>query len=156
MNTPIPTLSESDLTRFWSKVDKSGECWLWMAYLNWDGYGQSYIDRIPFKAHRISYAIANGDPGELNVNHTCDTPACVNPAHLWAGTQQEGMDDKVAKDRQDKGETHGSAKLTEEQVREILASDESQYTLANRYGVAHNTIWSIKCGRTWKHLEVKE
>jgi hypothetical protein len=153
LNKPIPILSESDLARFWSKVDKRGECWLWAASLSKYGYGQFSIDDYPYKAHRVSYAIVNGDPGELNVNHACDMPACVNPLHLWTGTQQEGMDDKVAKGRQPKGETQVNHILTERQVKSILASNETQTALAERYSVHRNTIGDILKGKTWNHLK---
>lgn len=152
---PIPTLSESDLARFWSKVDKSGECWLWTSYSHVRGYGHFYMDGVTLRANRISYAIANKDPGELNVNHTCDNPCCVNPDHLWVGTQQEGMDDKVAKDRQDKGESHGNHILTEEQAKKILESDEPYHILAERYGVNRVTVSDLKRNKTWTHLEGK-
>ncbi len=119
MNKPIPKLTDADLARFWGKVDKSGDCWLWTMNTFKSGYGSFGIRDYSYRAHRISYTIANGDPGELNVNHTCDNPRCVNPLHLWLGTQREGMDDKVAKDRQTKGEANVHV-LTERQVKRFL------------------------------------
>ena len=103
---PIPTLTPEQLERFWSYVDKSGECWEWTSYAHVRGYGHFSINGEIFRVNRISLALAKGDPGDLNVNHTCDNPACVNPAHLWAGTQQAGMIDKVTKGRQTKDETN--------------------------------------------------
>ncbi len=151
----IPKLIDADVTRFWDKVDKSGDCWLWIAHTNNKGYGQFGLEGSLYLAHRISYTIANGDPGELNVNHTCDTPACVNPAHLWTGTQQEGMNDMIAKGRHCHGSQHDKANLTEKQVEEILASEEFYQTLADHYGVALGTISKIKRGEKWKHVKGK-
>jgi len=144
---PIPQLTKSDLTRFWVKVDMKGpdECWKWLAYRCKDGYGRFDLCQSPFRAHRISFAIANGDPGELNVNHTCDNPRCVNPGHLWKGTMQDGMTDKVIKKRQ-------SSTLGEHQIREILLSTETCQILADRLGVKHQNISAIRRGERWKHL----
>ncbi len=149
---PIPILTESDLARFWSKVDKSGDCWEWTAGTTGGGYGQLKLNGYMYKVHRISYTIANEDPGELNVNHTCDNPPCVNPDHLWAGTQQEGMADMVIKRRQTKGETNGRHVLTEKQVREILTSNETCTSLGKKYGVSRQNISAIKRGELWKHI----
>jgi hypothetical protein len=155
MNHPIPVLSESDLARFWSKINMEGECWEWTDYLNKDGYGQLSLDGSMFKAHRISYAIANGDPGDLNVNHFCDNPPCVNPDHLWTGTQQEGIDDMVTKKRQAKGEGKTHSKLTDGQVKEILGSKDTNRILADRHGISEGIISSVKHDRIWKHIEGK-
>ncbi len=149
---PIPELTDADLERFWAKVNKDGDCWLWTAYRDKNGYGGFVINDSKYLAHRISYTIANGDPGEINVNHLYDNPPCVNPAHLWTGTQREGIDDKVTKNRQAQGETQGQHILTEKQAKEILASDESHCVLAERYGVHRTTIASLKRGRSWKYL----
>jgi len=151
---PIPTLTESDLARFWSKVDKRGpnDCWEWIASLR-NGYGQFKLDGSSYQAHRISYAIANEDPGDICVCHTCDNPLCTNTSHLWLGTQQENNQDKVEKERQARGESHGLVKLSEEQVQEILESNESQQALADYYGVTVQTISLIKTGITWGHTK---
>ncbi len=155
MNHPIPALSESNLARFWSKVDTRGKCWAWTDYLNKDGYGQFSLDGSMLRAHRVSYAIANDDPGDLNVNHTCDNPFCVNPDHLWTGTQREGVDDMVTKDRQAKGAGKTHSKLTDEQVEEILVSKDTNRILADRYGISEGIVSSVKHGRIWKHVKGK-
>jgi len=154
MNKPIPKLTESDLARFWAKVNKRGpdDCWEWTACTLKSGYGQFKIGTSNYTATRVSYAIANEDPGDLCVCHECDNPKCVNPAHLWLGTFLEDMKDKCTKKRQACGETSGSSVLTETQVREILGSKERQQILADRYGVTNCTISCIKRGETWKHL----
>lgn len=85
-------------------------CWLWLATKIGDmHYGGFKVAGVMHYAHRWAWVRANGPiPDGLKVLHTCDVPACVNPAHLFLGTQAANMADKVAKGRQAKGETHGS------------------------------------------------
>ncbi len=135
---PIPSLTESDIKRFWGKVDKDGDCWQWIP--DSGTYGFFTIGNHTFKAHRVSYTIKNGDPGGICVCHTCDNPGCVKPAHLWLGTYSDNIRDR---------DRNGSAKLNEHQVREILRSDESQEILAKRYHVNRYQIYSIRNGKTW-------
>lgn len=90
-----------DEARFWAKVDRSGDgCWLWTASTDQGGYGQFQIGRRPFKAHRISWELANGPvPAGLWVLHSCDNPPCVNPAHLRPGTPADNMADQLERNR---------------------------------------------------------
>lgn len=151
---PIPKLTDSDIARFWDKVEIQGpnDCWEWIASTR-NGYGRFSLNCIGYGAHRVSYAIANKDPKNLCVCHTCDNRICVNPSHLWLGTIQEDMDDKVKKGRQAKGEDHGQAHLTEKDVKEILDSDEIQSKLAKEYGVTMATISRLKRGISWRYIE---
>ena len=105
--------------RFWSKVDRSGECWLWTA-AKVQGYG-SFDGR---RAHRVAWELAYGPiPKGVGyhgtcVLHRCDTPACVNPAHLRLGTQADNMADRDAKGRQRRPREQRVTPLTPEQARE--------------------------------------
>lgn len=153
LHRPIPELPDDVLKRFWDKViiGKPNECWKWTAGVDKDGYGRFQLNGSSFRATRISYTIKDKDPKELCVCHSCDNPSCVNPDHLWIGTMQDDMDDCVKKDRQAKGEEQGSSKLTVEQVRKIIKSNELHEILARRYGVARGTITRIKTGKSWRH-----
>lgn len=89
--------------RFWPKVKKRGpdDCWLWTARKGTHGYGMiSSPGHGMLFAHRVCFAIHNGPiPSGLVVLHSCDTPACVNPAHLRLGTQGDNLRDMSAKGR---------------------------------------------------------
>ena len=102
LDGPMPTLEE----RFWSKVDKSGECWLWLGSKGPDGYG--YLGTGTSKsarAHRVAYWVVYGSiPNGQFVLHHCDNPSCVRPDHLFLGTQQDNMNDMVNKGRSAKGD----------------------------------------------------
>lgn len=85
-------LGPTEAERFWAKVDKSGDCWLWTSALNNTGYGQFRSAGRLVLAHRWSYESANGPvPNGLVLDHLCRTPACVNPGHLEPVTQDENM-----------------------------------------------------------------
>lgn len=80
--------------RFWSKVDQTGDCWLWQAYTSKTGYGQFRLGKTMVKAHRMAYELTNGslEPDAV-LRHSCDTPACVRPDHLMPGTQADNIQD---------------------------------------------------------------
>lgn len=101
-------LSQKDIDRFWSMVDRTGECWLWLRGTSKRGYGQFKLGKKMARANRVSYLLATGELPDLNICHTCDTPGCVRPAHLFPGTHQQNQADKVAKGRQARGDRHGA------------------------------------------------
>ena len=91
-------LSESDISRFWSKVDITDDCWEWTACKTSFGYGQLGIDGIMTNAHRISWEISNGPiPDGMVICHKCDNPGCVNPDHLFAGTHKDNIADCISR-----------------------------------------------------------
>ena len=146
--------------RFWSKVDVSSDnsCWNWKAGINSEGYGWFWKEKRPHIASRISWELKFGPvPENMIVCHTCDNTKCVNPSHLWLGTDQDNTDDKIKKGRDVtfKGEQHGMAKLSEKQILEIrkeLGTGKSGYKIAKEYNVTRNLIYSIKHRRLWKHI----
>lgn len=141
---PIPKLTNSELKRFWSKVDKSEDCWIWTAGTT-KGYGRIRINNIRYLAHRISYALVHGNPGNLWVCHTCDNPPCVNPKHLWLGTCRDNLQDAAKKGR-------CVTKLSLSDVQKILESNDTQQILADKYGVSRTIISDIQCRKCWRHL----
>jgi DNA-binding transcriptional regulator YiaG len=146
-----------DIARFWSYVDIRGlwDCWEWTGGLDSSGYGQFKFNGELVLAHRLAYELYYGPiPDGFQANHKCNNSKCRNPFHLYAGTQQENMDDKVRENRQAKGESQGSAKLTEQQVLEIRENKNnlSQRKLAKTYGVSQYAIQAILHKKTWKHL----
>jgi hypothetical protein len=144
-------LTDSEIARFWQKVKISDDisCWEWTASKRHFGYGQINIRRYPFKAHRLSWIIHFGViPNGFCVCHRCDNPGCVNPSHLFLGTQTDNMTDMNRKLRHGgpKGESHPSAKLTNAQVAEIrtLLTSLSCRRIAKLYRVSHTAIICIK------------
>lgn len=139
-------------------VGNEDQCWLWRGHIDRCGYGKLGIE----PAHRVSCKLFRGEiPPGMYVLHKCDNPPCVNPAHLFVGTQLENMRDAMRKGRfraDKRGEDHGNAKLTEDAVLVILNTDTSRRgvrrELAQRFGVCAGTIDAIKYGRTWKHVRV--
>lgn len=141
--------------RFWDRVLIGDGCWEWQAYRFKSGYGSFYLDGRAVRAHRIAYQLWYGvDPGDQYVLHSCDNRACCNPAHLSLGTHQENMRQMVERGRgaDQKGETHGRSKLTEEDVLYIRNSSLSHRVLGAKYNVSHRAVWKIKHRETWTHI----
>lgn len=164
MQAVRPFTPEKAEAAFWAKVEKTDRCWLWKGAKRWDGYGRLNVRKKAFTAHRYSYELVHGPvPEGFGVLHSCDTPACVNPAHLSVGTHTENMRDAVAKGRKARGESTGRNKLTEAQVWEIRTTfvpGAHKYVsagrLARKYGVAVNTILNAAEGKTWKYLNATD
>lgn len=159
-----------------SQPEPNSGCWLWLGCLNKGGYGavSGHINRTTgiATAHRLSYSAFVGDvPSNLCVCHRCDTPACVNPSHLFLGTNLENIADRVKKgrtsrkpprdplalsrfmrantDRQARGEYHGSAKITRNIAMQIRNSPLSLRALSEEFGISERSIYGIKKGETW-------
>ena len=132
--------------------DPSG-CWLWSGSTH-NGYGMLGIRDATIRAHRASWELHKGSiPENMLVLHKCDTPPCVNPEHLFLGTHQDNVADKVSKFRQTRGEDQPRSKLTEKQVLQIRIRYEAlQRELAQEFGVKRLTIFRIIRRQRWKHV----
>jgi hypothetical protein len=164
---PKPTLED----RFWSKVDRSGPCWLWTASTHANGYGAFGIGNKKHYAHRVSYELAYGViPPGLFVLHHCDNPPCVRPEHLFLGRDADNVSDMIAKGRNSHGESHSDrmratiprgenhhdAVLTPEDVREIRHRFETGLNTINELAAAYNysrgSMWKICRRKIWTHI----
>lgn len=144
----------SALQKFHSRIDKNGECWVWTGGHSACGYGCFKPADKQVLAHRYSYEQHVGPiPTGHFVLHRCDNKSCVNPAHLFTGTQRDNMQDMKAKGRHQYGERSSRAKLTEAQAREILLSTELPSVAAKRFNISHMTVRHIRKGRLWAHLQ---
>ena len=143
------------LERFESKfmIEPNSGCWLWEAGET-NGYGCFYWSGQSVRAHRASYELYIGIiPDCLLVLHHCDTPMCVNPDHLFIGTNDDNMADQVSKNRHAAGEKNGMAKLTETQVEEISQSGQAVSSLALEFNVSKTSIYRIKQKKAWNHIK---
>ena len=135
--------------RFWQKVNKKGSiildtrCWNWMGYVQTAGYGSLWINRKNVLAHRFSFKLHHGKlPRGLLVCHRCDNTVCVNPSHLFAGTDKDNSLDKHAKGR------HGprTRRLMPEHKASIIAGlrrGETHKSLSSRFDFGMRTIGRI-------------
>lgn len=174
----VALLTPKVVQRFWSKiaVAESAACWLWNASTDKDGYGKFQIslggssNQLHIRSHRLAYFLATGELPPV-VLHSCDTPSCNNPAHLFGGTQRENRADCVAKERQargsaltknrtyPRGENAFHAKLTDAQIVEIRSRFVPRCgvgALAREFGVSLQTISNIGHGRYPRLVEMQK
>jgi hypothetical protein len=117
----LPSILDSLLSKADISAGPDG-CWTWIACRNAKGYGRLTINGSGFLAHRLSYEAHVGPvPGQMCICHRCDNPPCINPAHLFLGTQADNSADMVAKGRatRARNEKSGMAKLSDGQVAEM-------------------------------------
>lgn len=160
---------------FWKKVDKTaGEnaCWPWKGCTNRAGYGVTSVNRKFTASHRQAYIYGIGQiPDGMCVCHRCDVPGCCNPSHLFLGTNADNTADKIAKNRQSKGEKHSKAlmpnrprgsnnamsRFTEEQVAEMRRlRRETRMTIkeiAAKFGGSYGGVCKAIRGNGWYHVK---
>lgn len=130
------------------ELKKTDSCWLWVGSTHSFGYGEFRIGRKLIRAHKFSYELHNKPiPHGFSVCHHCDQPRCVNPDHLFPGTQADNVKDMAQKGRAGK-------KLSSHAIPEILRllEDHTQTDVARMYNVSQNAISHIALGKNWKHL----
>lgn len=170
---PLPIFNQKDEENFWSKVEirYEDECWPWTGFKRIRDYGGFWINGRMFTASRISFFLSFGDPGMYLVLHKCDNPPCCNPNHLFLGLGADNVADCENKGRGNhprgdaqglrkhpeaasRGEKHGRAKLSEEQITQIrkLYRKGLGIRLAEQFGVGQSQILRIVKGEHWKHL----
>jgi len=142
--------------RFWEKVDKSGDCWIWTGALLKTGYGSIRINRKAERAHRVAYELAFGPiPEGLLLRHSCDNPKCVNPAHLIPGTHAQNTQDALDRGRAVVGDAHVRAKIPNHAIatiRAALAAGVPGKYLAKQFAVNPTVISRIKLHKKWKYV----
>lgn len=154
--------------RFWAKVRRTDDCWIWMGARNSAGYGNigDYGDgRKVVLTHRLSMALSGtAIPIGMQVLHRCDNPPCVNPGHLFVGTALDNSRDMITKGRHShgdehtkrlrlpRGEHHANARLTDAAVCEIRTSQLPVKTLAEKFGVVRTVIYKVLRREIWAHV----
>lgn len=177
MTPPIPYVNLSPIERneFEDKIEKLATecgCWFWGGTWNpRSGYGIFKAQGHQLGAHRVSWMVFRGPiPDGLQVLHKCDTRCCINPNHLFVGTQDDNIKDAVSKGRMasgdrnasrtkpeclKRGSEHGLAKLNEAKILEIrglFTEGIGNYRISKRYGVCKKTIQQIRRRNTWRHV----
>lgn len=147
------------IDRFWRKVKKTKDCWLWIANKSNRNYGMFAINNKKVSAHRYSYKYHYGSiPNGLYICHKCDNPPCVNPKHLYAGTQSDNLKDAANKNRRvytsRQGSKNNLSKLKEIDVLKIrsLSKNKTYKEIANMFNVDPTNIGYIIRRRTWTHI----
>ena len=159
----MPRWTKSVVERFMDKVSmpngKAG-CWPWRGQRRTGGYGFFYLKGRFVSAHRTAWALLVEPVGSgACVLHRCDNPPCVNPAHLFLGTQRDNMRDASQKGRIAHGERNGQSRLTAADVMDIrrrVASGEGVTGLGREYGVSHVSVIRAARGSTWAHLPMEK
>lgn len=162
------------LEKFWRRVKlydcHEDDCWEWTGPFgkspkNTQGQygrmspGRELKGKLSTMAHRISYFLFRGPiPDGMSVLHTCDWTACVNPKHLFLGTNKDNYLDMRLKGRENKakGVRHGMSKLTPEKVvaiRKRCSEGITQENVAKEFNVSDSAVGFIMTGRTWRHVK---
>lgn len=137
-------------------------CWLWASGKDSSGYGMFWYSGRSQRAHRASWLIFKGPiPAGKKVLHKCDVPGCVNPEHLFIGTEQDNTDDmrRKGRDRYDanppRGERQGASKLSALDVQKIRDDPRKNAVIALEFGLNQCHVSRLKSGKRWQHLKEK-
>jgi len=146
------------LSRFWSnvKIDTPEKCWIWSGNLDRQGYGKIGIRTLPTRgAHRIAYMLTHSCSlsRETIIRHTCDNPPCCNPNHLKTGTTKDNINDKILRHRTCYGSTNRGAKLSLDDVKEIIKLRQAgikRNLIAQQFSINANHVSRLLSGSRWK------
>ena len=144
------------IERMFSRVTENAlGCWI---YPGQKSYIKMSINNHPHTMHRVSYEYFNGPiPDGLDVLHHCDIKACLNPDHLYVGTDQDNANDRVSRgrNREQRGEYNSSSKLTDDDVRWIrdLKGKATQAVIAELFNISRRSVGMIHSGKTWTHVD---
>lgn len=157
-------LNEKQVAAFFSKTKRVGDCLVWTACKNSDGYGQFMAHPKLWSSHRLAWTLTHGSiPSGMHVLHKCDNPSCIEPKHLFLGSHADNMRDAWVKGRKTMsesflryansakpGEKNGRAKLTRQQVEEIRRCGGRQKEVAAKFGVSKSAVSMIRTNQTWR------
>jgi len=157
----MPVKRQDPVVLFWKHVEKTTTCWNWTGATMWKGYGVFGIapERRHLRAHRYAWEIAHGTiPRGLFVLHRCDNRRCVRPEHLFLGTHDDNMRDKMQKGgRIDaRGANNYNAKLTDAHVRRLREMSRRgvlHKNIATMFGVTRAAVSYAARGDTWSHVK---
>ena len=144
--------------RFWSKVAVTADdekCWEWLGDPSAKWYGEFRVNHKRWGTHQYSWFLANGREPRLQILHKCDNPRCVNPKHLYEGTQQQNVQDMIDRNRHNRGEDVPNSKYVEGQIREVkqwLRDGLTCKEISRKNGMPRTTVSAIKFDRIWKHI----
>ena len=128
-------------------------CRLWTGSLSEAGYAVLWWEGRLQRVSRLLLERKMGSiPDGILACHSCDTPDCVEESHIFAGSHQDNVDDCIAKGRNNRGERHGNAKLTEADVIAIRSAVGSHSEVAAQFGVVQSAIYKIRTRRLWGHV----
>lgn len=142
------------MIRFFSKIEKTCDCWVWKGHIHKNnGYGGFKFEGKCQGAHRVSWIIHNGAiPDRMFILHKCDNKICVNPNHLFIGTQKDNIEDKCKKGRHKYGVT---TKLNKDQVmiiRKKFEQGTSAITLSKEFKINRRTVYKIINMERWREM----
>lgn len=145
------------IARFESNTDKTETCWIWTGSINSAGYGTVSLNGESHLVHRLSWDLFRSEPiGSKFVLHICDVKTCVNPSHLFSGSQAENIADMIRKGRKRnagaKGTKHHRCKLTEQDVRLIRDSGQKWADIAKQFEISVGNVAMIRSRKSWRHL----
>lgn len=146
------------IERFHTKYTKQPSgCWEWNLALDKNGYGLYTIERKQIQAHRFTFLADGIDIKGKHVCHKCDNPSCVNPEHLFVGSALDNNRDKVSKNRQSRGMTHGKSKLTNDDIIAIREEFKNPRrglirTLCKKYNISYPWMKRIQNNTAWTHI----